>query len=133
MSTDSQQPGYEAANILDGDPVTMWHTTFGDRGDPFPHEVVIGFDHPASLAGVRLQPRQDQSNGWIASYQIAASLDGKSWTIAAKGRFDRSDHEKTVRFPIPVNARFLKLVAESPFDGQPFASLAEFSVIEAGH
>ena len=26
VTTDSQQAGYEAANILDGDPDTMWHT-----------------------------------------------------------------------------------------------------------
>ena len=41
VQTDSQQPGFEAANILDGDPATIWHTTYGEKSDPFPHEVVI--------------------------------------------------------------------------------------------
>ncbi|MGC8643886.1 MAG: discoidin domain-containing protein, partial [Isosphaeraceae bacterium] len=132
VSTDSQQPGYEAAAILDGDPATIWHTTFGDHADPFPHQVVIGFDRPARLAGVVLQPRQDQSNGWIKKYRIEISMDGKSWTKAAQGVLDRSDQEKTVRFANAVSARFLKLVAESPFDHQPFASLAELTVLEAG-
>lgn len=131
VSTDSQQSGYEAANILDGDPDTMWHTTFGDHSDPFPHEVVLGFDRPARLAGVVLQPRQDQSNGWIKNYRIDTSIDGKTWTTASKGSLDRSDQAKTVRFTNPVSARFLRLIAESPFDRQPFASLAELSVIEA--
>jgi hypothetical protein len=130
VSTDSQQPGYEASAILDGDPDTIWHTTFGKRGAPFPHQVVIGFGHTAILSSVLLDPRQDQSNGWIKDYRIDFSSDGKSWTTAAQGSFDRSSQPKTVRFEKPVPARFLKLVAESSFDHQPFASLAELSVVE---
>ncbi len=116
VETDSQQPGFEAANILDGDPATLWHTTYGEKTDPFPHEVVIALDRPSRLAGIRLQPRQDQSNGWIKDYRVEFGPDGKSWTQAAKGTLDRSDREKTVHFPAPVTARFLKLVTESPFD-----------------
>jgi F5/8 type C domain len=85
----------------------------------------------ARLAGIRLQPRQDQSNGWIKDYRVEFGPDGKSWTQAARGTLDRSNREKTVHFPTPVTARYLKLVAEPPFDHQPFASLAELSVIEA--
>ncbi len=131
VQTDSQQPGFEAVNIVDGDPATLWHTTYGERSDPFPHQVVIALERPSRLAGIRLQPRQDQSNGWIKHFRVEFGPDGKSWTQAVRGTLDRSDREKTVHFPAPVTARFLKLVAESPFDHQPFASLAELSVIEA--
>jgi beta-galactosidase len=92
--------------------------------------VVIGFGRSGILSSVLLWPRQDQSNGWIKGYRINVSNDGKSWTTTARGDFDRSDRLKTVRFGKPVLTRFLKLVAESSFDGQPFASLAELSVIE---
>jgi hypothetical protein len=78
VSTDSQQPGYEAAAILDGDSETIWHTTFGDHGAAFPHEVVIGFGRSGILSSVLLWPRQDQSNGWIRGYRINVSNDGKS-------------------------------------------------------
>ena len=125
VRTDSQQPGFEAANILDGDPATLWHTTFGAKSDPFPHEVVIALNQPSRLAGIRLQPRTDQSNGWIKDFRVEFGPDGQSWTQAAGGTLDRSDEEKIIRFPAPVTPEYLKLVAESAFDHQPFASLAE--------
>jgi hypothetical protein len=131
VRADSAEEGYEAANLLDEDPATMWHTPWGDRPVPFPHEVVIGFARPARLAAVVCQPRQDQANGWIKGYRIEVSLDGQTWTEAARGQFDRSDTEKTVKFQVPVTARYLKLIAVSPFDRQPFASLAELWVVEA--
>lgn len=131
VRADSQQPMYEAENLLDDDPATMWHTTWGDQAAPFPHEVVIGFDRPVKLAAVVLQPRQDQSNGWIRDYRIELSDDGKTWTEAARGRLDRTADEKTVGLKAAAPARFLKLVALSGFDRQPFASLAELSVVEA--
>jgi F5/8 type C domain/Glycosyl hydrolases family 2/Glycosyl hydrolases family 2, sugar binding domain len=131
IRADSQQEGFEAANILDDDPATMWHTPWGEQEVPFPHEVVVGFDRPVRLSAVVCQPRQDQSNGWIKDYRIEVSTDGTTWTEAARGRFDHSDAEKTVTFKTPATARYLKLIALSPFDHQSFASLAELSVIEA--
>jgi hypothetical protein len=130
VSTDSQQPGFEADNILDGEESTIWHTTFGGKAAPFPHEVIIEFKRPVRLAGVRLQPRMDQANGWIKECRVDVGLDGKTWTQSARATLDRSDGEKRVHFPAPVTARFLRLVAEAPFDSQSFASLAELSVIE---
>jgi hypothetical protein len=129
--TDSQQLEYEAGNLLDGDPSTIWHTRFGRQVDPFPHEVVISFDSPGHVAGVRVLPRQDQTGGRIKNYRIELSADGRTWSLAARGAFDRSENEKTVSFKAQASCRFLKLVAESAFDDQPFASLAELSVIEA--
>jgi hypothetical protein len=98
---------------------------------PFPHEVVVGFDRPVRLAAVVCQPRQDQANGWIRDYRIEVSLDGTTWTEAARGRFDHSDAAKTVTLKTPATARYLKLIALSPFDRQHFASLAELWVVEA--
>ncbi len=133
VHTDSQQDGFAASNILDGDPDTMWHTTFGDSPAPFPHEVVVEFPKPVNLAGVVCLPRQDNNpNGWIKEYRIEVSADGKTWEEVAHGRFDRNDAEKTVKFARPATARALRFVALSGFDKQPFASLAELSVIEAG-
>ena len=68
-------------------------------------------------------------NGGIKSYEIYASTDGRDWgEPIVKGEFAPGPDLKLVAFPRPVKAKFLKLVALSGFDAQPFASLAEFEV-----
>lgn len=129
VRADSEQSGFEAAGVLDDDPETMWHTTWGDEAAPFPHELVVALREPATLAGIVCQPRQDQSNGWIRGYRVETSTDGKVWSLAAEGEFDRSDAPKTIAFPTPAPVRYLKFVARSGFDTQPFASLADLSVL----
>lgn len=132
--TSSAQPGYEAALVLDGDPGTLWHTQWGDQAPGFPHELVVGWDAPATLTGLRLLPRQDGNrNGWIKDYLVFTSQDGTDWgEPKARGAFEATDAEKTIRFPQPVSARYLKLVAVSSFDpSQPFASLAELTLLVA--
>ena len=130
VRADSEAAGYEARNVLDGDPDTIWHTPWGEGAKGFPHELVVELARPASLRGVKLLPRQDMSNGWIKGYEIYLSRDGREWgKLAAEGEFSPGAELKTVGFGRAVEARFLKLVARSAFDDQPFASLAELEVI----
>jgi hypothetical protein len=80
------------------------------------------------LKAFSLLPRQDGNrNGWIKEYAIYVSTDGTPWgEPAAKGNCRYTADPTLVVLPQPVEGRFVKLVALSPFDKQPFASLAEF-------
>ena len=132
IHADSEAPGYEARNVLDADPATIWHTPWDEGAKGFPHELVIELGQPSRLRGVKLLPRQDMSNGWIKGYEIYLSRDGKQWgKPAAEGEFAPGPELKTVRFGRVLEARFLKFVARSSFEGQPYASLAELEVIPA--
>ena len=130
VSADSQTGTDQAENLLDGDPISFWHTQWGDPVSPFPHQVVIGFPQPVRLAGVVCLPRR-RTGGWIKGYEIQLSDDGTAWRKTASGEFDHSGSAKTVRFAQPESARFLKFVALSDFEGKPYASLAELTVIPA--
>ena len=133
LKSDSEQEGYEAANALDGDPNTMWHTAWGGLAPGFPHELVIAFDAPKSITGFTALPRQDGNpNGWIKDYEFRVSGDGQRWTEpVAKGIFSNDAALKTVKFPAPVPAKFVKLVALSGWADGPWASLAEIGILEA--
>jgi F5/8 type C domain/Glycosyl hydrolases family 2, sugar binding domain len=131
IRADSAEPDYPAENAIDGDPDTMWHTPWGDEATPFPHDLVIEFPKPVRITGLTCLPRQDNlRNGWIKDYEVLVSADGRDWGAPiAKGAFKRDRAPHTLRFPRPVETRFLKLVALSSFDPtQPFASLAELSI-----
>jgi hypothetical protein len=99
----------------------------------YPHALVVEFDEARKLAGFTALPRQDgNQNGWIKEFAFYASADGKTWgDPVAKGVFAQDAKLKTVKFASPVAAKFVKLVALSGYADGPWASLAEFNVINA--
>jgi hypothetical protein len=47
----------------------------------------------------------------------------------AKVKWPNTDKLQTVNFQQPVKARYLKVVASSEVNGQPFAAIAELDVL----
>lgn len=124
--------GNVAANAIDGDPATFWHTQWGDVEPPCPHEIRIDMRKPLDLTGFKYLPRQDIGNGWIADYEFYASEDGTNWGApVAKGTFRATAEEKAVTFEKPCRARFIRLVALSEVNGKPWTSIAELDVTVA--
>ena len=125
-SSDSHQAGSPAANAIDNHPDTIWHTRWSPRKDPMPHHLTVDLKRPLQVRGLRYLPRQDMANGRIARYEVRVSRDGKDWSEPlASGKWPNSASEKTVRFAEPVRARYVRLVALSEVNGNPFASAAE--------
>ncbi len=132
IATDSQVADYEAANVIDGDPQTIWHTPWEDAAPAFPHHLVVEFARPVFLRGLKVLPRQDMPNGRIKDYEVFVSGDGKNWGYAVKkGKFTNSGEMQVIEFSRSVEAKYLKFVALSSFEKKPFAAMAELEVILA--
>ncbi len=130
VKVDSEAPGYEAANVLDANPDTIWHTAWGEAAPAYPHEVQIELPQDLEIKGLTYLPRQDMSNGWISRYEVYVSADGQNWgEPAASGSFEKGRDRKTVAFKRAAKGRFVRFVALAGFDGQKFASAAEISLI----
>ena len=117
---------------MDGDSETIWHTAWEGDIPAFPHGLELELDAPEHIAGVIVLPRQDGNhNGWIKDFAVFTSADGRNWGVpAARSAFPNNAQWHTVKFEKPVEARFLKLVANSSFDSsKPYASLAELDII----
>ncbi|HEV2210534.1 MAG TPA: discoidin domain-containing protein [Verrucomicrobiae bacterium] len=127
---DSAQDGYPAANVLDGDETTFWHTSWEEPQPPFPHQFTVAFPKLVRLRGFTALPRQDGNhNGWIKDYAFYVSEDGQSWgEPVAHGVFSADARLKQVQLPRPVMARFVRFEALSGYANGPWASLAEFGV-----
>ncbi len=124
--------GNMAANVLDGDPGTFWHTRWQPQNDPMPHELVVDLGREVPLQGITCLPRQDQANGRIALAEIFASVRAGDWGLpVAELRGRNTSESETVRFNPTVNARFLRVLVKSEVSGQPFAALAELDIITA--
>ena len=71
--------GLPRGTVLDGHPETIWHTAWGDRQQPPPHELTIDLGRPVAITGLAYLPRQDMSNGRVGEYAVHLSDDGRDW------------------------------------------------------
>ncbi|WP_436499234.1 endo-alpha-N-acetylgalactosaminidase family protein [Actinokineospora sp. HUAS TT18] len=128
---DSQETSGEngaAANVLDGNAGTIWHTAWSAGNAPYPHEIQLDLGATYNVSSVYYLPRQSQTNGRIANYEVYTSTDGTSWgTAAATGTFQNATTEQTVAIT-PRQARYVRLRALSEVNGNPWASAAELNV-----
>jgi hypothetical protein len=121
-----------AANSIDGDTSMIWHTEWLDSNPAHPHEIVIDLADDFPVGGFRYLPRQDGDiNGTVADYAFYVSKDGFSWgEPVAKGTFPNNVKEKEVMFSSKVG-RYVRFVALSEVNGQPWTSMAEISIVAA--
>ena len=135
VSVDSEELEVEgedgsAKNAIDGSPDTIWHTEWWRTDPDYPHEIVIDLGSLYEVTGFRYLPRQDQwPNGTVADYSFFVSEDGLSWNQVATGTFTGDARaEKEVLFP-QKTGRFVRFVALSEINGNPWTSAAEVSIL----
>ncbi|MEU9256451.1 endo-alpha-N-acetylgalactosaminidase family protein [Streptomyces sp. NPDC048270] len=130
-AVDSQETAGEngsAANVLDGDASTIWHTQWYTAAAPMPHEITLDLGASYDVSVLHCLPRQTQSNGRIADYQVFTSADGVTWgTAAASGTFADTAAQQDAAFT-PRPARYVKLRATREVAGNPWTSVAELTV-----
>ena len=131
VSADSEASAkYTAANVLDGDGLTMWHTAFTGTVPPLPHSITIDMHSTQLVSGLSYMPRQDTSmNGTIGQYAIYVSSDGTNWgSPVATGTWADDRTTKDAAFP-PVSARFVRLTALTEAGNRgPWTSAAEINI-----
>jgi len=112
-----------AANIIDGDPATKWHTQYSPTRGTAPHHITIDMGATHKINAFRAAPRTDNgsANGLIRDYAFQTSADGTAWTTVSAGSW--LPYWGEVRFPVTV-ARYFRLVS---FTGD-YASASEIEV-----
>ena len=131
-SVERSRKEFAPARMLDGNPMTSWHSRWAGGRDPFPHEIVVDLGKAATCREIHYLPRQDRAqNGRVKDYALYASRDGKAWgKPVAKGAFENAVHEQRVAFK-PVSARYVRLVILSGYD-ENLSAIAELNVIGGG-
>lgn len=134
VSFDSQQIDEgPAANAIDGNPDTYWHTMYDPSAPKPPHETVVDLGQVQSISAFRYLPRQDGgTNGRVRAFTFSTSLDGRNWTEVARGDLPNTPESSRVKFERgPVEARYFKFGARSEQNGGPWASAAEIDVLRS--
>lgn len=123
--------GGDATNLVDGNPMTIWHSMYSVTVASYPHWVVLDAGEEKLVKGFEYMPRQDAStNGRIKAYSIQLSSDGVNWSEPiASGEFDKSNDTKRIIFDKPTKAQYIRFNALSSQNGADYASAAELSII----
>ncbi|PKV89253.1 discoidin domain-containing protein [Streptomyces sp. TLI_146] len=123
-----------AANVLDGDPTTLWHSRWSPKTVRLPHALVIDMHRTTAVSALTYQPRQTGVNGRIGTYAVSTSLDGTSFDApVASGHWKDDATVKTALFTRTVSARYVRLVALSEAGQRgPWSSAAEIRLSGPG-
>lgn len=113
-----------AANAVDGNPATIWHSKWTGTAATYPHQITVDLGAAQPLTALRYLRRAAGTNGDIADYVLSVSDDNATWTQVAAGTFAATKGEEEVRFA-PHTARYLRLEALSATNGLQFAAAAE--------
>ena len=130
FSYDSQQGGREvAANAIDDDETTIWHTSYSGTPPDCPHEIVVDMGHYYRVTAFAYKGRTDGSNGRVLRYEVYFSPSPYLWgEPAASGTFSNSADKQTVNIPSKPEARYMKFLVRSVVDDKHYASAAELYV-----
>ncbi|MBS1547518.1 MAG: discoidin domain-containing protein [Bacteroidetes bacterium] len=124
-----------AIQCIDGDSLTFWHTQWQAQSPPFPHEIQIDLGAVHAVNGVSLLSRAQTTNGKVKGYELYLSMDGVDWgTPQSAGNLTYADpnapsQRGTIHFGA-VDARYVRMVMLSNYDGSPYVMVAEFDVSE---
>ena len=129
-SYDSQQGGREvAANAIDGDESTIWHTSYSGTTPDCPHELVVDMGHYYRVTAFAYKGRSDGSNGRVLRYEVYFSPSPYLWgEPAASGTFSNTSDKQTVAIPSKPEARYMKFLVRTVVDDKRYASAAELYV-----
>ncbi|MFF9850663.1 discoidin domain-containing protein [Streptomyces litmocidini] len=116
-----------AANVLDGDAATLWHSRWSGTPAPLPHSITIDMHRLAAVSALVYQPRKDGANGRAGTYTITTSTDGTTFgLLLATGTWRDDDTVKTATFNSTRSVRYVRLtVTREAGDRGPWTSAAE--------
>ncbi|MCM8570358.1 DUF3472 domain-containing protein [Gramella jeungdoensis] len=117
-----------ASLILDSNAGTYWHSCWSGchSEQTYPHFLTIDLKSTYEVNGIVFQQRNGSRK--IQDLEILYSDDGENWYSLGNYILENSSSTQSFNLPEPVSMNYLKLIANSSYDGQEFAALAEVSL-----
>ncbi len=134
VAFDTEAEAYPAANAVDGDVRSMWHTPWSGDVKGHPHYIVVDMGEVLKIKGFTYTPRiSSNKGGTVSRYRFYVSKDGRNWIkVPVKGEFSNIKNnpiKQEVMFGRTYPARYFKFVTLSDINNEKWASVAEIGVI----
>ncbi|NLF44383.1 MAG: alpha-L-fucosidase, partial [Bacteroidales bacterium] len=134
LASEEGHPAFPAAQAIDGDLKTMWHTAWEGELKNQAFSIAVDMGEALSLKGFSYNPRQDGSfSGTVLRYSFLISDDGVKWVpVISNALFDNmvnNPSKREVLFSWPVKARYFKFVSHEGIFNEKWVSVGELGVI----
>ncbi|MCW9707983.1 discoidin domain-containing protein [Fodinibius salsisoli] len=134
-SFSSEEPAGEGANngratdAIDSDSTTFWHSQWYNISPvpDYPHSLTIDMKGVTEVSGFTFIQRQNGQRH-IKDLEIKVSVNGTNWTSLGTFQLANTVSEQTVSLGAVETFQYFKLIAQSAWDGEQFAALAEVGV-----
>ncbi|KAB5486087.1 MULTISPECIES: DUF3472 domain-containing protein [Flagellimonas] len=113
-----------AADVLDGDLNTYWHSCWAGCSPTPPHHITIDMGAENLVDGVRFYQRQSTGRS-VENLEIQISTDNVNWTSMGDFVLAKTADAQEVDFDTAQTFRYLKFIAKSGHDGTDNAAMAE--------
>lgn len=133
VSFSDQLDGYPAANAIDGNAETMWHTPWENDVTEHPHHLEVDMGEPVEINGFYYTPRAGENkSGAVSIYSFYVSEDGENWTkVIDHGEFGNMANNpirQDVEFDETYKARYFKFVSHEGAYEEDWISVGEIGV-----
>lgn len=126
-SQEIQNENGAAANAIDGNPNTYWHSRWSTNATSYPHSLTIDTKTVDSRNGFTITHRKGLQRAF-KDFEIW--VKGDAGDFVKLGNFTTANKEGKQNFSFNTihNFRYIKIVALNAFDGLQFASLGELGL-----
>ena len=120
-----------ASNVIDNNPNTYWHSTWGNANINLPQSVTLKLEETKKLYKLAYTPRQNSSNGRVKQYEISVSNDGEEFNVVATGTWQDSKNVQYAEF-VPTDALYVKLTVLEAYGtgAKQSCAVAEINLFE---
>ena len=116
-----------AADVLDDDLNTYWHSCWSGCTATPPHHITIDMGQSQAVDGFRFSQRQSLSRA-VKDIEIQVSSDNSNWQSLGDFVLGNSAAPQDIDLSAAETFRYFKFIAKSAHDGTDNAAMAEISV-----
>ncbi|WP_242205760.1 DUF3472 domain-containing protein [Aestuariivivens insulae] len=113
-----------AADVLDGDVNTYWHSCWSGCTATPPHHITVDAGSSITASGFRFVQRQSLSRA-VKDVEIQVSTDNSSWQSLGDFVLGNSSAPQDINLSSATTFRYFKFIAKSAHDGTNNAAMAE--------
>ena len=118
-----------AESVIDGNTSTYWHSRWTSEVASYPHFLVIDLGATQYVHRFSIAQRRNLCRA-IKNLDLLKSLDGIEFSFIGSYVLENTDGTQIFEFSETENVRFLKLVANTSWDGEPYAALADVNLYQ---
>lgn len=115
-----------AADILDGDLETYWHSCWNGCTASPPHHIIINMGQPQTVDGFKFSQRSTLSRA-VKDIEIQVSADNTTWESLGNYALQNVTSEQNINLSEAKTFRYFKLIVKTAHDATDNAAMAEIS------